>query len=132
MPASFPLAPRRNPSNFVLNEKSKVDLVGSLDSAGRRKGGLHAIAISRMDMGGKILERDTFAYRHAPETVGMLIHGELVGVDIPRPKGDAGRFDSETQMFKVRLWGTSALASRRSIGGASGASFIFEAKSGVR
>ena len=55
-----------------------------------------------MDAGRKRFEReDPVAWRHPPHATGALVHGDLVGIDIPRPQGDTGGVGGDAQVFGV-------------------------------
>ena len=54
-----------------------------------------------MDVGGQVLEGDELADRDAPQAIAALVHGDLVGIDVPRPQRDAGRVDGEAQVVRV-------------------------------
>ena len=62
---------------------------------------LYPITIRWMNMSRKILERHIFTERHAPHCEGALVHVESIGVDVPRPQGDAGRVGRRTQPLGV-------------------------------
>jgi hypothetical protein len=94
-----------DPPDFVPHHDPKVDLIRAQNPAGRRESCPHPIAIRRMDTRGQVLKGHTFfASRHAPHVIRALVHGEPVGVDVPRPQGYPGRVNGAAQVFCLPHW----------------------------
>jgi len=54
-----------------------------------------------MDMRREVFERYVVTSWNAPKVKSPIIHFQLVGIDIPRPEGDAGGLDGEPQLLGV-------------------------------
>ncbi len=89
------LAAGRNPPDVVTDDDPEIDLVGADDRARRGEGGANPVAVGRMDLGRQALEDDERPERQVPQVIAALVHGELVGVDVPRPQGHPGRLNRE-------------------------------------
>jgi hypothetical protein len=89
----------RDPSHETPIQDAEVDLVGTVDRAGRREGRPDPVPVGRVDLGGKVLELDGCALWQAPEIERALVHGERIGVDVPRPQGHTGGIEGEAQLL---------------------------------
>ena len=72
-----------NPPQFVPYYDAKVYFIGAHNRARGREGSSHPVTISRMNMCGQIFERDFFASCQAPKIKGLIIHPQLVSIDVP-------------------------------------------------
>jgi len=80
------LAAGRHPSDLLADHNAEVDFIGADDGARGRERGFHSVAVRRMNMRRKVVERHGSAERHAPKIESSLVHRELIGVYVPRPQ----------------------------------------------
>jgi hypothetical protein len=90
-----------DPPDFMINDNPEIDFVGADDSSRGGKGGSHSIPVRRMNMGGQILESNARRSRDAPKVKRPVVHRQVVGIDVPSPKGYARCLNRQLQMFET-------------------------------
>ena len=90
-----------NPPDDVAQHHAKVDFVRSDNRACCRKSGAHPVPIGGMNMCRKVFEGDSVGLRKTPMREALLIHRELVRIDIPRPERDPGGLQSAPKVFRL-------------------------------
>jgi hypothetical protein len=76
----------RNPADQLADQDPKIDLVRPLDRPRCVEGCTHPVPIRRMNVRREVLEGDLVALRYVPERKRLLVHGEAVVVNVPRPQ----------------------------------------------
>ena len=79
------LAAGGDPPDVVSNDDPEIDFVRPVHRSGGDEGGADPIPIRRVDVRGKVFERDFPGVRQIPQIEGARVHPEAVSVDVPRP-----------------------------------------------
>lgn len=98
----FALPARGNPSDFIPDKNTEIDLVLPDCCAAGGKRGPYPVAISGMDMGGEIFEGYLLIAQHTPHVAAALIKNEFIRIDVPGPECDPGAFNGKSQTFSFQ------------------------------
>lgn len=104
-------AARGYPPDLLTMHGAEVDFERAHNLARGRECRAHPVEVLWMDAGRKRLERDDpIARRYAPHAMGAFVHGDVVGIDVPRPQGDTGRVGCDAKVVSVPYRGGSAFS----------------------
>ena len=97
----FSPATSGDPMHLTAMQNAEVDLVGAKFFTGCSESGPNPIQVFGMDTGGQVLERDRLAAGNVPQAARPFIHGNSVGIDIPRPECDSGGICGNSKSVRI-------------------------------
>ena len=95
------LAPCGNPAHVISDHDPEIDLVWTNYGPSGSKSSTDSIAICRMNFGRQILENHERSEGDIPEAIAVLVHREMIRVNVPRPQCNASCVDGEPEVTSL-------------------------------